>query len=193
MNPFKYVVKMGLIAISTAIMLLVSCTSGTKKGSAAGSSTENARQADNKGAAQDPEAIMSSYLALKNALVKDDDKAAAKAAKQLAAAFNEFNTSGMKEAELNTFEEIREDALDHARHIAANAGNIAHQREHFETLSEDVYDLKKAVGGNQKLYYLHCPMYNHGKGANWVSETKQVQNPYLGKSMPDCGTLKEEL
>jgi hypothetical protein len=36
-------------------------------------------------------------------------------------------------------------------------------------------------------------MYNDGKGANWLSETKEIANPYLGKSMPTCGSVKEEL
>jgi hypothetical protein len=36
-------------------------------------------------------------------------------------------------------------------------------------------------------------MYNNGKGASWLSETKEVKNPYMGKSMPTCGTLKEEI
>ena len=45
----------------------------------------------------------------------------------------------------------------------------------------------------QKLYYDNCPMYNKGKGGNWISETKEIQNPYYGKSMRDCGSVKEEL
>ncbi|RKD15166.1 hypothetical protein BCY91_06500 [Pelobium manganitolerans] len=186
--------KISLITISTAIMLLVSCQSDSKKEIARGGSSDTSQQAtESRKSDRGAEAIMTAYLDLKNALVKDDDKAAAEAGKQLAASFKEINTSGMKEAELKAFEDIREDAIDHASHISRNVGNISHQREHFETLSEDIYDLKKAVRGDQKLYYLHCPMYNEGKGANWVSETKEVQNPYLGKSMPECGTLKEEL
>jgi len=30
-------------------------------------------------------------------------------------------------------------------------------------------------------------------GANWLSESKEISNPYLGQSMPTCGTVKEEL
>jgi hypothetical protein len=185
--------KIPLITI-TAIMLLGSCQGDSKKEMASGGSSDTSQTAtESRKSDQGAEAIITSYLDLKNALVKDDDKAAAEAGKQLASAFKQFNTSGLKEAERKIFEDIREDAIDHASHISTNAGNISHQREHFETLSEDIYDLKKGVGGDQKLYYLHCPMYNNGKGANWISETKEVQNPYLGKSMPECGTLKEEL
>jgi hypothetical protein len=36
-------------------------------------------------------------------------------------------------------------------------------------------------------------MYNNNKGADWISEKKEISNPYLGKEMPTCGTVKEEL
>jgi hypothetical protein len=32
-------------------------------------------------------------------------------------------------------------------------------------------------------------MYKKGKGAFWLSETKEIKNPYLGKTMPTCGTI----
>jgi hypothetical protein len=51
----------------------------------------------------------------------------------------------------------------------------------------------KQVVAQDKLYYDNCPMYNNGKGGNWLSETKDIQNPYLGKEMPTCGSVKEEL
>jgi hypothetical protein len=36
-------------------------------------------------------------------------------------------------------------------------------------------------------------MYNNNKGAIWLSETKEIKNPYLGKDMDTCGSAKEEL
>jgi hypothetical protein len=27
----------------------------------------------------------------------------------------------------------------------------------------------------------------------WLSETKEIKNPYLGQKMPDCGTVEEEI
>lgn len=52
----------------------------------------------------------------------------------------------------------------------------------------------KAFGyGNQKLYVDYCPMANNNKGAYWLSQTKEIKNPYLGKKMPKCGELKKEI
>lgn len=62
--------------------------------------------------------------------------------------------------------EIADDAMEHSEHIGANAGKLEHQREHFEMLSKDVFDLVKDFGtGGQTLYKDFCFMYNDGKCA----------------------------
>ena len=137
--------------------------------------------------------ILSGYLKLKNALANDNDKEAAATATELAKAFKAVDKTVLSAAQSQVFTDVEADAIEHAEHIASNAGNIVHQREHFETLSQEVYELVKATGAGQKLYYTNCPMYNNNKGANWLSETKEISNPYLGQAMLTCGSVKEEL
>ena len=137
--------------------------------------------------------VLSSYLTLKNALTNDNDKEAATAATELVKAFKNMDKTALNAEQSQVYTDVEADAIEHAEHIAANAGNIVHQREHFETLSQEVYELVKATGAGQKLYYTNCPMYNSNKGANWLSETKEVKNPYLGQAMSTCGSVKEEL
>jgi hypothetical protein len=91
------------------------------------------------------------------------------------------------------YKDVEDDAKEHAEHIGANAGNIKHQREHFDMLSKDIYDLVKAFGGGRVLYKDFCPMYNDKKGAIWLSESKTIKNPYYGKSMSTCGSVQEEM
>ena len=137
--------------------------------------------------------IVTYYLQMKNAFAKDDSKEASAAGNEMVKTFANFNKSALTVEQAKIYNDIEDDAREHAEHIGSNAGKIEHQREHFDMLSKDVYQLVKTFGGGQKLYYDHCPMYNDGKGANWLSETKEIANPYLGKSMPTCGTVKEEL
>ena len=137
--------------------------------------------------------ILAGYLQMKNAFAKDNSKDAAAAGNQMVKTFENFNKTSLTAEQAKIYNDIEDDAKEHAEHVGLNAGNIKHQREHFEMLSKDIYQLVKTFGGGQKLYYDHCPMYNDGKGANWISETKEIANPYLGKSMPTCGTVKEEL
>ena len=137
--------------------------------------------------------IVGSYLRLKNALVKDNSTEAADAGKAVEAEFKNFNMNTLTADQKKVFIDIENDAVEHAEHIGENKGNIEHQREHFEMLSKDIYDLVKTFDSGQVLYRDFCPMYNKNKGAYWLSENKEIQNPYFGKEMLTCGTIKEEL
>jgi hypothetical protein len=137
--------------------------------------------------------IVDPYLQLKNALSKDNSSEAATSGSLLEAALKNFDKTALTSDQKKIFEDVEGDAREHAEHISQSSGNIDHQREHFEMLSIDLYDLIKVFGSGQVLYKDFCPMYNKGKGAFWLSETKEIKNPYYGKEMPTCGTIIEEL
>ncbi len=136
--------------------------------------------------------IVSGYLKLKNAFTKDDTKAAGSAGKALYAVFNKTDVNSIDAKSKKDYMDIVETAKEYAEHIGDNAGNIEHQREHFALLSKDMNDLLKLFPAKQKLYQDFCPMYDGGKGAYWVSEVKEIKNPYLGAKMPTCGSVKKE-
>jgi hypothetical protein len=58
-------------------------------------------------------------------------------------------------------------------------------------LSKDVNDLIKVFGTNKKLYQDYCPMADDGKIAIWISEIKEIKNPYKGSKMLTCGSVKK--
>ena len=135
--------------------------------------------------------IVDHYLHIKNALANDNGGEAADGAKTMERAIGKLDKSLLTAGQKNVYDEIEEDLKEHAEHIGKNGDNIKHQREHFSMMSEDVYDLAKTFGGGRTLYHDHCPMYNEKKGAMWLSEIKEVKNPYFGAEMPTCGTIEE--
>jgi len=135
--------------------------------------------------------IVDHYLHIKNALVNDNGGEAANGAIAMGKAMSTLDKSLLTAEQKNLYDEIEEDLEEHANHIGKNGDNIKHQREHFSMMSEDIYDLVKAFGGGRSLYHDHCPMYNEKKGAMWLSEMKEVKNPYFGSGMPTCGTVEE--
>jgi hypothetical protein len=137
--------------------------------------------------------VVSDYLQIKNALTRDDAKGAAAGGKAFVEAMDKMNSSPMTAEQKKAYQDIAGDAKEMAEHIGKSADRIAHQREHFEMLSTDIYDLVKVFKPGKQLYKEFCPMYNGGKGAAWISETREIKNPYLGKKMPDCGEVKEEI
>lgn len=190
------------LGIVTSILLLIWACNSNKSNLSQNTSSHEGHQTEERLAdtTQDKKIsdnsiaeIVASYLILKNALTEDKSEDAANAGKALETAFNKVDKSSFTETQKKTYEDVEEDAREHAEHIGKNGGNIKHQREHFEMLSQGIYDLVKTFGGGQVLYRDFCPMYNNGKGAYWLSETKEIKNPYFGKEMPTCGSIKEEL
>jgi hypothetical protein len=137
--------------------------------------------------------IIDAYLEIKNALTEDNSISAASAGKKLETAFRNFDKSALTEAQKKTYEDVEADAREHAGHIGKSGGNISHQREHFILLSKDIYDLVKDFGSERVLYQDFDQMANNGKGAYWLSESKEIKNPYMGKSMINRGSVKEEI
>ncbi|MCF6222428.1 MAG: DUF3347 domain-containing protein [Flavobacteriaceae bacterium] len=135
--------------------------------------------------------IITHYLQLKDALVVDDAKKAAKVSGNLFKALNAFDISGFTADEQKELKDIIEDAAEHAEHIEGSP--IDHQREHLVILSVDVVDLIAIAGSDTKLYQDHCPMANDNKGAIWLSANKEIQNPYMGAKMPTCGSVQKEI
>jgi hypothetical protein len=133
--------------------------------------------------------VVAEYLKVKNALIAGKPQDAADAAKELKAAINKLGEGEMTEAEQKAFTAVRDDSKEHAEHIGSNGTNIKHQREHFQLLSKDIYDLVKAFGSTQTLYKDYCPMVK----AIWLSETKAIKNPYYGNSMLTCGEVQETI
>jgi len=138
-------------------------------------------------------AVLNGYLELKNALAADNSEVAATTGKTLFDALGEFDQSSIAEAQKQEVIDIIEDAREQAEHISENSGKMDHQREHFDMLSKDIKDLIAITGTDRVLYKTFCPMYNNKKGAIWLSETKEIKNPYLGSKMLTCGEIQEEI
>ena len=135
--------------------------------------------------------ITHNYLKVKNGLANDDAREAANGAEQLAKALADVDKSVFTPDQKKAFDDYTSELQEHAGHIAKKSGDIDHQRDHFTMLSEDVAALVKAFGGGRTLYQDFCPMAKDNKGAIWVSETKDIKNPYFGSKMLECGEVQE--
>ena len=56
-----------------------------------------------------------------------------------------------------------------------------------------MYVLIKNTNPEIIIYYQYCPMYNGGKGANWLSKENIIKNPYFGDQMLTCGITIETI
>jgi hypothetical protein len=135
--------------------------------------------------------IVEHYLHIKNALANDNGIEAASGAKAMAEAMKSLDKSLFSAEQKTAYDKTADDLKEHAEHIAANGDKIDHQRSHFSMMSEDVYELVKNFGAGRPMYHDHCPMARNNQGAMWMSENKDIKNPYFGPKMPTCGTVEE--
>jgi hypothetical protein len=125
------------------------------------------------------QAIYDGYIALKNTLVQTKFEDAQQAAAKL-------------KSDLAAYKGCESTALI-AEKIAA-AKDIAAQRKDFTSLSTDLIAMfKHADLEKGAIYIQHCPMANKGDGGDWLASEKNIQNPYYGSEMMECGAVVDEI
>ncbi len=176
------------IVIITILALQTSCASGKQK-----DISSTATNADSTANVNPLSTVFTAYLDLKNALAKDDGAAASDAAKVLFKEIDKLPMDKLSKEQHTAWMKYMDKLSYDAEHIKGTT-DIDHQREHFMSLSKNMYAVAKAFGTNTAdLYYQYCPMANDGKGAYWLSADQKISNPYLGKKMPSCGSTKETI
>ena len=129
------------------------------------------------------------YLDVKNSLANDDAANAANAAAKLLGTIKHFDKSFFPAAQKKEYDK-QGDAIKEQSQLIAGNNDIEIQRAAFNELSNQLYGLVKTFGSEQMLYYDNCPMAFNKKGAIWLSETKDIHNPYLGIRMTTCGKIE---
>ncbi len=140
-------------------------------------------------------ALMNDYYELKNAFIKENIDAINKASNSLST-----NASLLKISELKADSLIINVAKLYTRNLQdelsglIKESDIENKRMSFQIVTSDVYDLIRTVKYDKaKVYLQHCPMAFKNKGADWLSNSSEIENPYLPKMMLDCGEIKDSV
>jgi hypothetical protein len=136
--------------------------------------------------------VFDNYFSLKDALVKTDGNLAATHAGKLLAAIQNVKMEDLKTEEHAVWMKVMKNLATDAEHISITK-DIAHQRDHFMSLSKNMHELIKTSKYEAPVYYQFCPMANDGKGANWLSLDHTIKNPYYGSQMLNCGKTVETI
>lgn len=133
--------------------------------------------------------LLTSYYNIKNALVSSNGNTAAAQADEFVKALKAIDKKSLSEADRKAFEPLQEKLAFDAEHIAETK-DIGHQRDHFQSFSENFYKLAKAVKLSDKpIYQSYCPM----KKAYWLSSEAAIKNPYYGSQMLTCGKVSDTI
>ena len=137
-------------------------------------------------------AVFDSYFSVKDALVKTDAATSSAKANELVKAIKAVEMTKLSTEEHTVWMKVMKELTANTEKIATSK-DVAKQRETFALLSKNMYELTKVSKQEIPVYYQHCPMYNNGKGANWLSKEEAVKNPYYGSKMLTCGSVQETI
>lgn len=134
-------------------------------------------------------AMMNAYMDMKNAFVEADSVEVKTKTAQFISTIDSLNLSELHEKDSSLFIAAEQNISD----IKANAApiltesDLTEMRHDFSMISENLYPLLKTIGyEGQKLYWQNCPMaFGEDKPANWLSNTSEILNPYMGKKNPE--------
>ncbi len=149
--------------------------------------------------------LLSNYLELKDALVVYDTSKANAASKKL---YDAAEALKLDELKGDSTGALKATAKDNASTISGSAKalvgetDLTEKKREFHMISNALYDLVRTVNFDQKvLYYQECPMaFNETEAAQWISNSSEIVNPYLGNSHPKfkssmlhCGEIKDSV
>jgi len=137
-------------------------------------------------------AVFENYFSLKDALIKSDQKLASSISKELLSNINKVNMNKFSSEEHTVWMKVMSSLKTITEKISTST-SLELQRNAFMEVSSNIYDLVKVSKLDTPVYYQHCPMYNDGKGANWLSKENAVKNPYYGSQMLTCGKTLETI
>ena len=137
-------------------------------------------------------AVFDNYFLVKDALITSDGTNAALATKEFLAAVNNVKMDKLDMEVHIVWMKVLDPIKEGAEHIK-NTKDVQIQRNYFTVLSKDIYALIKVAKYETPVYYQFCPMFNDGKGANWLSKENAVKNPYYGSTMLSCGKTVETI
>lgn len=141
--------------------------------------------------------LLTAYFNLKDALVASDTAKATAAAHALVIASDSLKVNEIKGDSTGL---IKETAKNFTGTISGSAQSVAQEkdlngkRKSFEAIGNDLWSLTRTVQYNgQKVYWEYCPMAFDKKGAYWLSNEREIKNPYFGTQMLNCGSVEDSL
>ncbi|MEX0988647.1 MAG: efflux RND transporter periplasmic adaptor subunit, partial [Bacteroidales bacterium] len=137
--------------------------------------------------------LYNSYLDLTENLANDNFKKASEAGIEMKDALGEINMKLFKDDAHNIW-------MDHAANLESALEHVAHYnsieklRAAYKEISDAMIALSRSFGTSaDTLYVQYCPMANNDKGANWLSKTSEIRNPYFGDMMLTCGETHDTI
>lgn len=137
--------------------------------------------------------VYNAYIPMKNAFVESNPQKVKNNAQKVSDELESVNMELLSEKPHMEWMEFLNDMKEEIDKIISTA-DIKIQREAFADFNQSFYKSLKRFGlKDATVYYQYCPMAIDDEGAYWLSEHKEIRNPYFGEKMMTCGETREIL
>ncbi|MBC9795925.1 efflux RND transporter periplasmic adaptor subunit [Sinomicrobium weinanense] len=137
--------------------------------------------------------ITETYLKLKDALTNDDFAVAQKELVNVSSSVSAVDMSLFKGTSHDRWMDLQKELERHSEAMG-KAADVEAMRKPFKPFSGAVIRMATTFGPfSVPLYVQHCPMADSDKGADWLSLSEEIRNPYFGEKMLKCGEVTSEI
>lgn len=149
--------------------------------------------------------LMNAYYGVKDAFVEADTAAAKENTVTFIALLDSIPVAELEKDDDMIAETAKATIADLKTNATSllNQTDITEMRQDFRTVSDMLYPgfFKMINYEGPALFLQNCPMaFDGDKDANWISNSSEIVNPYLGKSHPkykgtmlNCGEVKDSI
>jgi len=137
------------------------------------------------------EPLFTDYFSFKEHLADDNFDQGKSAAMSFKTTLEKINEKSFEGESLKQWQQFQANLANNSQHLA-HATDLENLRKQFQQISEVMVALVSSFGSpSDEIFVQHCPMANNDNGADWLSLSKEIKNPYFGSAMLRCGEVKE--
>ncbi len=175
--------KIYILSVAMLLLIISACKSDKKQENEPEVKTVETTQEKSKETATSIDAsfsdaeigdVFKQYVQLKTALVNTDAKQASVEASNLLTAMSNNDAD--------------QEAMKAAQNIV-ESDDVEEQRAAFVVVTTAVEAMLEGAIESGVVYKQYCPMAFNNTGAYWLSESKEIRNPYFGDKMLKCGRI----
>jgi hypothetical protein len=183
------------IFVFIAFVMMFACKNNENAPAEDKNTIQPTNNPDNSSFNQSFSEIMVDYYDLKNGFINENDSL-----------INRTSRIMMKKVDSLSFNSFHADSslIEKAQTLAETVSGeltgllgeltLENKRKSFYTLSEQMYELIKAVHYNREvIYHLNCALAFDRSGATWLSNKVDNKNPYLPNEATNCAEISDKI
>lgn len=138
--------------------------------------------------------VYNASLKLADSFIAGEVEGISNSGQQVKAALGKIDMGLLKSSEAHMEWMMNLKVMNTALDKMTGSKDTKDQKAAYDSFNQSLFKSIKAFGITEgSVFYQYCPMALDSQGAYWLSNTKEIRNPYFGGNMLSCGSTKETI